>query len=136
MRDVDLADSPICSHDEMREALYNGREDELSIEQIEHEAYREAAEKLLPVLWGVLDFVRQGGRSTAFRLEVASYVFAHPVFRGMTLDEIGRRHGKTRAAASAAAKKLQRENHLAETLGQKSKHSCRAYSEARKAKLN
>jgi len=124
----DAADSYLASHDDLRDELYD--------ESQSPNHYREAAQKALAVLWGAIGFIRERPRQAVFLLDILAHTVAHPAMAGVTLDEIGYRHGRTRAAASAASLKLQRSINLPETFAQKSKATRRGYSRARQNKLN
>ena len=108
---------------------------EKAMERIERESYQEAARSFLAVILSTIDFLRHGGKSLQFRLDIVSHTFLHPDVRAMSLDEIGRNHGKTRAAASAMALKLQRSISLPETFSQKTTASRKAYHEKRKKEI-
>ena len=105
--------------------------------RIEHEAYREAATRLLPILWACIGFVRDA-RSSAdcrFRIDLMGYVFGSPELSQLSEDVLGIRHNKTRAAVSAEIIKFQRQNQLVELLAQKRAPSRKAYHKTRKNKL-
>lgn len=127
MRDSDLADSPFARDDSFTEELY-------SEEQANF--HREAAMKLLPILMGTIDFIRSAKpEEMPFRADLAAYVFNHPSVAGISMEALGTKHGKTRAAVSAQVIRFQRENHLPEIMGQKSKESRQKYHTIRKSQL-
>lgn len=133
----DPADSAI--DDSLRGELYADFHEDETPEDMEdrlsREAYREAAERLLPIILGTLQFIMDGGRSlddVRFRLAVAGHYFQHPIYASKSMAEICESFGKTRAAGSAAALKFQRGNHLPELLGQKSKETRAGYHNKRR----
>jgi hypothetical protein len=124
----DAADSYLASHDDLRDELYEE-------EQMENH-YHEASQRFLSVLWGAIGFIRDRPKQALFALDIVAHTFVHPSTADLTLDEIGYRHGKTRAAASAAALKLQRSLKMPETFAQKLKAARYEYSKSRRKKLN
>jgi hypothetical protein len=98
--------------------------------------YREACLKALGVLVGVIDFIRNGrSDEMPYRAELAAYVFGHPALAGASLDELGMRYDKSRAAISAQILRLQRANKLPENLVQKNRGSRAGYSRTVREKL-
>ena len=133
----DPADTAI--DDSLRDRLYEDLHEDETPEnmatRLSHEAYREASERLLPIILGTLQFVMDGGRSledVRFRLAVAGHYFQHPVYANKSMAEICASFNKTRAAGSAAALKFQRGNHLPELLGQKSQETRAGYHNKRR----
>jgi hypothetical protein len=105
--------------------------------RIEHEAYREAASRLLPILWACIGFVRDARNSAdcRFRIDLMGYIFGSPELSQLSEDVLGIRHNKTRAAVSAEIIKFQRQNQLTELLAQKRVESRKSYHRTRKEKL-
>jgi hypothetical protein len=100
--------------------------------------YREAAERLLPITWSIIGFIRSAKNHCdfKFRSDLMAYIFGSPELSGFSEEVIGLRHGKTRAAVSAAILRFQRANDMMELLVQKQKTSRKKYHETRKGKLN
>jgi hypothetical protein len=120
--------------DEIYEDLHEDETPERAAERCEHEAYVEAAHKLLPVILGTLNYVIEGRgpNDILFRLAVVSHYFGHPTYAGKSMAEICDSFGKTRAAGSHASLKFQRSNHLPELLGQKSQETRTVYHDRRR----
>jgi hypothetical protein len=103
---------------------------------VTHE-YREAAKRFIASMIGCVQFLRDARDASELlmRLDIVSAIFVHPSVSGMSWDEIGKKHNRTRAAISAQVLNFQRANHLPPTLGQKSVAARISYSQTRKNKL-
>jgi len=119
---------------DMREELngdsYEDERQEDMVARIEREAYIEAAHKLIPIIVGMLNYIRDSGSTAdvSFRLAVACHYFGHPAYAGKSMSEICESFGKTRAAGSYATLQFQRRTcRLPELIGQKSQETRATY---------
>jgi hypothetical protein len=105
-------------------------------EQTKNE-YREASQKMLSVIIGAINFVRNSRTSTEmrFRVDLMGYIFGLPGLAGLSEEAVGLLHKKTRASVSHEILEFQRRNGLQELFAQKKAASRKAYHQTRKSQL-
>jgi hypothetical protein len=111
--------------------------DDIEASESARNEYREASQKMLSVIVGAINFVRDSRNpmEMRFRVDLLGYIFGLPELAGLSEDAVGLRHNKTRAAVSHEILKFQRRNGLQELFAQKKSSSRKAYHETRKSQL-
>jgi len=99
--------------------------------------YREASQRMLSVIIGVVNFVRNSRTTTEmrYRIDLMGYIFGLPGLAELSEEAVGLLHKKTRASVSHEILEFQRRNGLQELFAQKKATSRKAYHQTRKAQL-
>jgi hypothetical protein len=111
--------------------------DSIEASEVARNEYREASQKMLSVIIGAINFVRNSRTSTEmrYRVDIMGYIFGLPGLAGLSEEAVGMLHGKTRASVSHEILEFQRRNGLQELFAQKKAASRKAYHKTRKAQL-
>jgi hypothetical protein len=111
--------------------------DEIEASEATRNEYREASQKMLSVIIGAINFVRNSRSATEmrYRVDIMGYIFGLPGLAGLSEESIGLLHGKTRASVSHEIVEFQRRNGLQELFVQKKAASRKAYHQTRKKQL-
>jgi hypothetical protein len=117
------------------EPSYVDETDEQKEARLSHEAYREAAKTFLAVMLAAVDFLRKSkSDEIRFRTDLISYIFAHPDVAGLSMEELGAKHDRTRGAVSVQILNFERKYNVPEILSQKLRETRAIYHQRRKQK--
>lgn len=144
MRAHDAADDPLASYqDDPVDHIEPGQErpdetHEQTVSRIEHEAFREAAMKMIVFMHASFAFIHEASTEAerGVRLWVVSSTIDHPACDGRNDSELAAFCGTTRANFSKHKLTFQRQNSLPPNLTQKSVEARTSYREARESQLS
>lgn len=131
MRDHDAADDP-------RSAIPSSILDDLEPLDDNPNAYREAAQKSLAFLFGIVQFLHDAktDRERGLRLWAISVAIQHPATGGRSASSIASDLGVTRAALSKHVVTFERGHNLPPAFSQKSEAARQVYRTTRESQLS
>lgn len=131
MLDHDAADDP-------RSACPSTILDDLEPQDAPENAYREAAQKSLAFLFGVIQFLHDAktDRERGLRLWAISVALQHPATGGRSAASIAADLGVTRAALSKHVVTFERGHNLPPAFSQKSEAARQVYRTTRESQLS